>query len=299
MLKKSEIIKEIIDILSREELNIQSQCKIGLFDDNKYWENVIKYLLNTICGYELKNLNQEKFNYPGIDLGDKGIGLGIQISETKTSAKIQKSLDKIFENKVYIEYPNFKMFILGKKQKTYNIDMAKYQNKIKFNFEYDILDFQDLIKLINEMNREEMQSILEYLKSEFEIKGTNEIRTNIMYFLSYLDNSWKWIELSKDKGPFFTDFYRCDRYLERCNIISSVLTQEEYFQLYTLLTEINQIIDYMEEGIKYLRSKTKHRSIATIRYSDFYTCALSNSIKNKAEAILEKKEIYKILKSKL
>lgn len=45
MLKETEIIKEIIDIFSREKMNIQSQCKAGLFDDNKYWENIIRYLI--------------------------------------------------------------------------------------------------------------------------------------------------------------------------------------------------------------------------------------------------------------
>lgn len=55
MLKETEIIKEIIDIFSREKMNIKSQCKAGIFDDNKYWENIIRYLMNTIYGFELKN----------------------------------------------------------------------------------------------------------------------------------------------------------------------------------------------------------------------------------------------------
>ena len=48
MLIKSEIIKEIVDILSREKINIQSQSKIGLFDDNKYWENIVRHLINSV-----------------------------------------------------------------------------------------------------------------------------------------------------------------------------------------------------------------------------------------------------------
>ncbi|MBQ3163824.1 MAG: SMEK domain-containing protein [Lachnospiraceae bacterium] len=300
MLKESEIIKEIIDLLSREKLNIQSQCKIGLFDDNKYWENIIRNLLNAIYGYELVNLNQEKTNYPGIDLGDAEIGLGIQITETKTSAKVTRSLDKVLENEVYLKYPKFSMFILGDKQQTYTVDMAKYQGKINFCPESDILDFQDLISAINEMNREEMQDILDYLRSEFETRETNEARKNIMYLLSYLENSWKWIELAKERGPFLTDVYRCNNYIERCDAISSHLTQEEYSELYALLTEINQVIDYMEEGNEYLRQLRigKHRS-GLIRYSDSHTCGLSHSIMVRAESILEKKGIYETLKSKI
>lgn len=125
MLKKSEIIKEIVDILSREKINIQSQSKIELFDDNKYWENIVRHLINSVYGLELKNLNDEKENYPGIDLGDKEEQIGVQVSETKTSAKIIRSLDKVYDNEVYKEYPKFRMFILGDKQKSYSIDMGK------------------------------------------------------------------------------------------------------------------------------------------------------------------------------
>ena len=115
MLKETEIIKEIIDIFSREKLNIQSQCKAGLFDDNKYWENIIRYLMNAIYGFDLKNLNEEQINYPGIDLGDQSEKIGVQVTETKTSAKLVRSLDKVLENKVYEVYPKFCMFVLGDK----------------------------------------------------------------------------------------------------------------------------------------------------------------------------------------
>lgn len=170
MLKETEIMKEIIDIFSREKMNIQSQCKAGLFDDNKYWENIIRYLMNAVYGLDLKNLNEEKINYPGIDLGDQSEKMGIQVTETKTSAKLVRSLDKVLENKVYEVYPKFCMFVLGDKQK--HILLTKISiRKIIFDPSSDIYDFQDLINKINKMNREEMQDILNYLKMEFSEKG--------------------------------------------------------------------------------------------------------------------------------
>lgn len=299
MLKKSEIIKEIIDLFSREKINIQSQCKIGLFDDNKYWENIIRLLLNSIYGYELKNLNEEKNNYPGIDLGDEEAGLGIQVTETKTSAKVINSLDKVYNHEVYKKYPKFAMFILGDKQKTYSIDMGKYQGKIEFCPTTDIYDFQTLISSINEMNKEEMQNILDYLKMELETKDNDEVKKNIKFILSYLDNSWEWIELAKERGPFFSDVYRCDRYIERCEIIASQLTQEEFSELYALMTDINQIIDYMEDGSSYLKMKMGKKKGVCFTYSDVYTIRLSHSIQNKAERVLEKRKIYEVLKEKI
>ncbi len=299
MLKESEIIKEIVDILSREKMNIQTQCEMGLFDDNKYWENIVRYLINSVYGLELKNLNNEKENYPGIDLGDKKEKIGVQVSATKTSAKIVRSLDKIYDNKVYKEYPKFRMFILGDKQKSYSIDMKKYKGNIEFSVETDIYDFNSVITQVNKMNREEMRGILDYLKMEFGENSNDEVRKNLIYLLSYLDQSWQWIELAKDSGAFLTDAYRCDQYIHRCEAVSSKLSQEENSKLFAMMTEINQLIDYMEDGSRYLKTKSSKRRSSFMAYSDSYTSSLGHSIRRKAQSILEKRDIYNILKDKI
>ena len=301
MLKETEIIKEIIDIFSREKMNIQSQCKAGLFDDNKYWENIIRYLMNAIYGFDLKNLNEEQINYPGIDLGDQSEKIGVQVTETKTSAKLVRSLNRVLENKVYEVYPKFCMFVLGDKQKTYSFDANKYEGKIIFDPSSDIYDFQNLINEINKMNREEMQDILNYLKMEFSEKRTDEIRQNIVYVLSYLDASWKWIELAKERGLFLTDAYRCREYSKRYEIISGCLSKEESSKLIALLTDINQLIDYMEEGFRYIheRTKGKKRISGLTSYVDSYTIGLSHSIMGKAEEVLNNRSIYEVIKKKI
>lgn len=298
MIYETEIIKEIIDLINHEKANIQSQCQIGLFDDNKYWEGIIKYLMNSAYGYSLVNLNVEKINYPGIDLGDRESGLGIQVTETRTSPKLVNSLDKVLNNEVYREFPRFKMFVLGDKQKSYTVDLEKYEGKIEFDKTKDILDFKDLIAEINKLNKEEMQDILDFLKMEFQKKDNNDVRKHIMFILSYLDNSLKWIELASGRGCFFTDFYRCDRYVERCEAISHLLSPDEFSKLYALLTDINQMIDYMEEANDYVKSKTsnKKRSGGYIGYKDAHTIGLSCSVRYKAEQIIEKWDITEILK---
>ena len=301
MLKETEIIKEIIDIFSREKMNIQSQCKAGLFFYYKYWENIIRYLMNAIYGFDLKNLNEEQINYPGIDLGDHHEKIGVQVTETKTSAKLVRSLDKVLENKVYEVYPKFCMFVLGDKQKKYSFDANKYKGKIIFDPSSDIYDFQDLISEINKMNREEMQDVLDYLKMEFSEKRTDEIRRNIVYVLSYLDASWKWIELAKERGPFLTDAYRCMEYSDRYEIISECLSKEESSKLFAFLTDINQLIDYMEEGSRYIRERVKGRRCLSglTSYVDSYTIGLSHSIMGKAKDVLNNRDIYDVLKKKI
>ena len=59
------------------------------------------------------------------------------------------------------------------------------------------------------------------------------------------------------------------------------------------------MIDYMEEGNNYIRSKsTRRKGMAlSVSYSDSYTSGLSYSIRNKAKQIIEKKDIRDVLKS--
>ena len=146
-----------------------------------------------------------------------------------------------------------------------------------------------------------MQDVLDYLKMEFSEKRTDEIRKNIVHVLSYLDVSWKWIELVKERGAFLTDAYRCVNYLEKYEIISECLSKEESSKLFTLLTDINQLIDYMEEGLGYIRERTKgrRRSSGLTSYVDSYTIGLSHSIMRKAKEVLNNRDIYDVLKKKI
>ena len=154
---------------------------------------------------------------------------------------------------------------------------------------------------VTKSDREEMQDILNYLKMEFSEKRTDEIRQNIVYVLSYLDVSWKWIELAKERGPFLTDAYRCREYSKRYEIISGCLSKEESSKLFALLTDINQLIDYMEEGFRYIheRTKGKKRISGLTSYVDSYTIGLSHSIMGKAEEVLNNRGIYEVLKKKI
>lgn len=61
------------------------QCRLGIYDDVHYWEEIAKGLLNRCYGFHLANLNEEKKNFPGIDLGDRGRGIGVQVTAEKGS----------------------------------------------------------------------------------------------------------------------------------------------------------------------------------------------------------------------
>lgn len=96
-------------------LYLKFNGKQGLLDENKVMEDIMCEILNRVYGWKLNNLNTKRQNFPGIDLGDAQIGLGVQVTADKTSAKLQHTLAKVMEHDVYKTYPHIKMMILVEK----------------------------------------------------------------------------------------------------------------------------------------------------------------------------------------
>jgi len=245
MLAKNHVLDQIIEIIVREKEFIEKKCKLGLFDDNKHWENIIRNLLNDCLGYELENLNMDKANYPGIDLGDRSNGIGIQVTTTKTSAKIKNTLEKMMKEKVYEEFKSLKVFILGDKQDTYTVDMQPYEGKIYFNIDEDIWDFQDLLKFLNNMNATELTNILNFLQQECGIGGKNQKEDSevaVMTIINYLNDIKTWIEDIAITGRVYAEFYVLENIQVLCAEIVPLLSTQEAIMINQLFESIERLV---------------------------------------------------------
>lgn len=162
MIESQKIIDKIIEIFNIyiSEVKLKSACNLN--DESIHAENFICELLNMCYGYKLHNLNEDKLNFPGIDLGDEENRLGIQVTMQKNSDKINDTLKKCCENKCYKTYDNIKFFIIPGKQGSYKIKYD-YNGKLNFNIDSDILDFEILCKKINYLKLEQQEKLYEYL----------------------------------------------------------------------------------------------------------------------------------------
>ena len=96
-MKNTNEINKAIRLLSIWLIEIKMSNAISFYDINKVSENLCQKILNKLYGYSLKNMNYEKSNFPGIDLGDDTNSLiAFQITSRKDSCKIKESL-KIFQ----------------------------------------------------------------------------------------------------------------------------------------------------------------------------------------------------------
>lgn len=143
MLTRGHFIGAVVDRLSEVGYQAKSRSALGLTDLNRYAEIFFRDLLNCIYGYSLTNANIERCNAPGIDLIDRQRRLGIQVTATKTSDKINETL-RVAQG--LAEKPDkILILIIGQKQSSYDgldQDLCRLTNFSKAN----ILDMDDLCK---------------------------------------------------------------------------------------------------------------------------------------------------------
>lgn len=71
-------------------------------------------LLNTALGYELRNMNWVKDNFPAIDLGDEEERLAVQVTSAGTAEKVRKTLMRFYDHGLEQRYDRLIVLIAGK-----------------------------------------------------------------------------------------------------------------------------------------------------------------------------------------
>lgn len=173
MFKIATYIDNILRALTTLAYDVDLKNGLSLTDDNEFSENFFRDLLNKIYGYNLVNLNEKKFNYAGIDLGDKKKKVCIQVTSDNSSSKIQKAINVSEEYERYKEYDRIIIMIVGFKKKYTKIFESEH---FKFDSTVDIWDIRDIVKEIKNKNDMNIaRDISEFLESQLEIGHINPI----------------------------------------------------------------------------------------------------------------------------
>lgn len=162
MITRGHYIGEIIDSLTEISSKANMRSSLGLTDLNVHLENFFRDILNLIYGYNLVNLNDERSNEPGLDLGDKKVGIAFQITTVKTSQKIKKTLSKITDAQQK-KFNKFRVLIIGIKQTSYSIN-STVAKKLGFDMEH-IIDLDYVCRDIMSLKIDDLQSLYEYIRT--------------------------------------------------------------------------------------------------------------------------------------
>jgi hypothetical protein len=160
--KEFENIVEKFALLDRE---LELVGRFGLTNLHKHAENFVMRLLNLSYGYQLKNLNDRTATFPGLDLGDEKKSVGFQVSTQKDSAKVDDLLTKVIRYGHYTTFRNIFHFVLGKKQGSYSIS-TNTNGFFSFDPKVNIIDFTDLLKVIQQLTAEKLKAISSFVESE-------------------------------------------------------------------------------------------------------------------------------------
>ena len=173
-----ELVKvqtQIHGLLAQFRYEVEQASACGTLDANKYAETILIPLFREVYGYtELKNLNAENSNFPGIDLGDEQASVAIQVTSTSNSNKVKHTLEKFAKYGHYEKYKQLKIYILTEKQQSYSGQGYDdiIQNRFSFNKDTDIFDYRGLSKVINSFDLEKAQRVLTILQQNLGIIDT-------------------------------------------------------------------------------------------------------------------------------
>ena len=121
---------------------------MGHLDINRICEDVFCGVFKELYGFKnLRNLNdEERQNYPGIDLADDEARVAIQVTSAKSLKKIKDSITTTIQHGLHEDYDRIIIYILTRKQRSYSQrSIAKVcDGNLSFDSSSDIVDFTDL-----------------------------------------------------------------------------------------------------------------------------------------------------------
>ncbi|MCW3072899.1 MAG: hypothetical protein JWO44_2789 [Bacteroidetes bacterium] len=165
MITRGHFIGKIVDDLAGLKYQLETRNRLQLFDLTKFCEDFFKDLLNIVYNYNLINLNADRTNTPGIDLGDLKNKIAFQITSTNTKTKVNETLEKVTKTQI-AQYKAIKIFIIGKKKVSYTIK-PELINKTGFKAEHNIIDIDSLLKDVVVLEDEKLEQIFSLFKREF------------------------------------------------------------------------------------------------------------------------------------
>ncbi|MFT3679846.1 MAG: SMEK domain-containing protein [Ferruginibacter sp.] len=183
-MKQVHLISKISSLLTQFSLEIRDKGKLKLHDINLISEDILVPILSILYDTDLRNLNDEKANYPGIDLAsDEHITLGgvrkkiaFQITSTKNIDKVLETLTTYTSHNFYKHFDCIYIYNLTEKQSRYNkssVEKIKkiIQNKFVFDLNKNILDKSDLLKKVKSLTPlSKIDSILRLLEDQLVYK---------------------------------------------------------------------------------------------------------------------------------
>ena len=167
-----QVRNRINELMARWVAELKGAASMSQTDPNIASEYILIPLLREVYDWpDLRNLNTESANYPGIDLADDNARVAIQVTSKRTLEKVKHTLSEFANDdfKLYERYDRLIIYILVEKQGSYSdTTFGKIiGGRFTFDKKRDILDYRDLLRVIQDFELDRAKRVLDILEAHF------------------------------------------------------------------------------------------------------------------------------------
>ncbi len=237
LISRGYFIGEIIDDLTGIAGQVDNRCMLGLTDINRFLENFFREILNVVLGTNLVNLNADRSNEPGLDLGDQGSRIAFQVTSVKTSTKVNGTLEKLTQAQLD-DYDKIHVLVIGTKQSSYTLDLDLCK-KARFT-KADIWDIRDICKKAMDLPLDELRNLYDYVKAEvvrvkIELEVANPEGKFPTSLLDYIES------IPKPQLSDFTKYHQFHKELEDAYELTPEEVKADFAELTSKLARLPRI----------------------------------------------------------
>jgi hypothetical protein len=205
-MRREYLIGEIETHLTRLRVSISHRNSLNLQDLNIHAEFFFRDFLNLAYDRNYKNTNFNTKNAAGIDLGDQDARIAIQVTSTNTLNKVKSTYTAFCKENLCEKYDELFVLIIGEKAK-YRTKHLNNDSCFTFDTKKHVLDIKDLLKTINDLPLEKIESCYKFLERELPTKSrsreSNEVSTliRVIEVLSSSDSILPSTDIREDPDP--------------------------------------------------------------------------------------------------
>jgi hypothetical protein len=184
-MKQQALLNEARDLLTLFVTRVKAAAALGHTDINVISENVLLELFRIVFSLPgLRNVNQERKNFPGLDLADDATGIAFQVTATPGLAKVRETLQTVLQAGLQVKYPHVRVYVITEKQASYSqssIDTVT-QGQLVFDASADVLDYRDVLRLCGALSLADLEKAVEVLRVQFPQTGLDpQTRRAVLY----------------------------------------------------------------------------------------------------------------------
>jgi hypothetical protein len=177
--QNTAIFNKLLMLMSIWRVYTEHCATLSLNDINNLNEDITCKLLNVANGWNLKNLNEEKKNYPAIDLGDKTKQIGVSVTATRSADYVHSKIETNITNEVYKTFP-IHYFYITTSPVNYS---ATFDTKGLYAFDktthvMDSFTLTEKLKGLPEQKQQEAIAILESYVVRFKYDFVEDLTPN-------------------------------------------------------------------------------------------------------------------------